>query len=175
MNEQAPTAGTIVVGIDGSPASAAALRWATGLARARDAEIVLVHVIEPITADVPPLGLPRAVFNEADWRSAIEGELEGAWCQPLAATPVRHRVRVEDGRPGPRIVDIAREEHADLIAIGSSGRSGLAGLVRASTCTHVRHHAPCPVAVIPAPDQATMPPRPQHDAARRVLSGAGRS
>jgi nucleotide-binding universal stress UspA family protein len=113
-----------VVSVDGSPGSAAPLRWTSGVARATGAEVIAVLVIEPPEYDIRPLGLPRAVLNEADWREAIRGELDGTWCEPLVEAGVRQRTRVEEGRAGPRLAAIARQEHADLLA---TGRRGLAG------------------------------------------------
>jgi hypothetical protein len=60
----------IVVGIDGSEAAAAVLRWAIPLARALDAEVIVVHVVELTTYDTRPLclPLPLAVHFASDER-----------------------------------------------------------------------------------------------------------
>lgn len=140
----------IVVGIDGSDGSAAALRWATRLAQASGAELLVVHVIEPPAYDIRPLGLPRAVLNEADWRECIREEIDGVWCEPLVEAGVPHRTRVEAGRAGPCLVAIAGQERADLVVTGRRGLSSLAELVQGSVSSYVTHHAPCAVAVVPA-------------------------
>lgn len=139
----------VMVGVDGSEGSAAALRWATRLALAADAEVLVVHVIEPSTYDVRPLGLPRAVLNEGDWREAIRDELEGSWCEPLVEAGVRHRIRIEEGRAGPGLVEIAGQEEADLVVTGRRGLSGLAEMVQRGVSHYLTHHAPCAVAVVP--------------------------
>lgn len=154
MTARSESIGRIVVGVDGSGGSAAALRWASDLARAEAAELVVVHVVEPASYDTGSLGLPRAVLNEADWRQAIHDELEGTWCAPLIDGGVRHRTRVEQGHAGPRLVAVAGEEHADLVVTGRRGLTGLAELLQGSVSTFVTHHAPCPVAVVPAERQA---------------------
>jgi len=154
MSQVHSTLGTILVGVDGSEGSAAALRWAVRLARAAGVEVVAVHVLDPSTEDVRPLGLPRAILNEADWREAVQAELEGTWCAPLARAGVRHRTRVEEGQPGPRLAELAGQEHADLVVTGHRGPSGLAELVHGSVSTYLTHHSPCPVAVVPAERQA---------------------
>jgi len=154
MSDERTSIGRIVVGIDGSPGSAAALRWATGVARATGAEVIAVHVIEPPEYDIRPLGLPRAILNEANWRHAIQDELEGTWCEPLVEAGVRHRTRVEEGRAGPCLAATAGQEHANLVVTGRRGLSGLAELVQGSVSYYVTHHAPCPVAVVPAESQA---------------------
>jgi nucleotide-binding universal stress UspA family protein len=149
MNDEQTSVRTIVVGVDGSEGSIAALRWAARFALAADAEVVAVHVIEPETYDSRPLGLPRAVLNEADWREAVQDELEARWCVPLAASGARHRVLVEEGHPGPRLAEIARRVHADLVVTGHRGPNGLAELVHGSVSAYVTHHSACPVAVVP--------------------------
>jgi nucleotide-binding universal stress UspA family protein len=98
VREEGTSIGRIVVGIDGSPGSAAAVRRATGVPRATGAEVIAVHLIEPPDVDIRPLGLPRAILNEADWRKAIQDELEGTWC---AVGEQRQGGR--RGRGGPRL------------------------------------------------------------------------
>jgi nucleotide-binding universal stress UspA family protein len=142
--------GRIVVGVDGSEESAAALRWAARLALAEDAELVVVHVLEPSAFEAGPLGLPRAVLNEADWRETIHDEMEGTWCAPLHEAGVRHRARVEEGHPGLGLVAVATEEHAGLVVTGRRGLSGPAEALQGSVSAFVTHHAPCPVTVVPA-------------------------
>jgi nucleotide-binding universal stress UspA family protein len=154
MTEKNDSIGRIVVGVDGSDGSAAALRWVSRLAVALDAELIVVHVIEPASYDTGSLGLPRAVLNEADWRQAIHDELEGTWCTPLTEAGVRHRTRVEEGHAGPRLVAVAAEEHAGLVVTGRRGLTRLAELLQGSVSAFVTHHSPCPVAVVPAARRA---------------------
>jgi nucleotide-binding universal stress UspA family protein len=144
----------ILVGVDGSAGSAAALRWAARLALAAGAEVVAVHVLDPSAEDVRPLGLPRAILNEADWREAVQDELDATWCEPLARAGVPYHTRVVEGQPGPSLAEAAAREQADLVVTGHRGLSGLAELVRGSVSGYLTHHAPCPVAVVPAETQA---------------------
>ena len=141
---------SIVVGVDGSDESAAALGWASHLALALDAELIVVHVVEPASYRAGTLGLPRAVLDEAGWRQTIHDELEGTWCAPLTEAGVRHRTRVEVGNAGPRLVAVAAEDHAGLVVIGRRGLNGLAELLQGSVSAFVTHHSPCPVTVVPA-------------------------
>jgi nucleotide-binding universal stress UspA family protein len=147
------TVGRIVVGMDGSEGSAAALRWAARLALPENAEVVVVHVLEP-ESHAGPLGLPRAVLYDADWREAVRDELEGAWCAPLREAGVRHRTRAEWGYAGPCLTEVAAEEHADLLVTGRRGLGGLAELLRDSVSAYATHHSPCPVAVVSARPRA---------------------
>jgi nucleotide-binding universal stress UspA family protein len=154
MSHERRSIDRIVVGVDGSEGSDAALRWAAGLAAAGGAEVVVVHVIDPSTYDLRSLGLPSAVLNEGDWREEVRDELEARWCAPLVEAGVRHRARVEEGRAGPRLAEVAEWEHADLLVTGHRGLSGLAELVHGSVGAYVTHHATCPVAIVPAEPRA---------------------
>ena len=117
----------------------------------------MVHVVEPASYDAGPLGLPRAALNEAEWRETIHDELEGTWCAPLTGAGVRHRTRVEEGWPGPRLVAVAADEQAGLLVTGRRGLTGLAELLQGSVSAFVTHHSPCPVAVVPAEREAAWP------------------
>jgi nucleotide-binding universal stress UspA family protein len=150
MNGKERSIQRVVVGIDGSAGSAAALRWAARLARAAGAEVIAVHVVEPDSYDVRPIGLPRTILNEAGWRDAVREELQMTWCRPLAEAGVRHRVLIEEGHAGPCLAEVAQDERADLVVTGRRGLSGLAELVQGSVSAYLTHHAPCPVAAVPA-------------------------
>ena len=154
MSEVGTTVSRIVVGIDGSAGSAAALSWATRLALATDAEVLAVHVIEPPRYNFSSIGPPRTVLNEANWREAIRTELQATWCRPLVEAGAHHRVQVEEGRAGPCLAAIARRESADLIVTGRRGLTGMAELVLGSVSYYLTHHAPCPVAMMPAERRA---------------------
>jgi nucleotide-binding universal stress UspA family protein len=154
MNREVTSIGRILVGVDGSEGSAAAVRWAARLACATGAEVLAVHVMDPSERDVRALGLPRTILNEEDWRDAVREELEATWCAPLVSAGVRHRTRVEEGQPGPVLAEVAGQEHADLVVTGRRGLSSLAELVHGSVGAYLTHHSPSPVAVVPIEPQA---------------------
>lgn len=62
---------------------------------------------------------------------------------------VPHRTRIEEGRAGPCLADIARQEQADLVVTGRRGLTSVAEPVQGSVSHYLTHHSPCPVAVIP--------------------------
>jgi nucleotide-binding universal stress UspA family protein len=148
-------AGTIVVGVDGSQPSIAALRWAAEEAALRSAELVAVHswtfvpsapIAEPGMIPMPASDLAGQLEAE---RSGAEAELGAA---VSAAFPGGSPVEIE-----PRLVEepagdalVAESENADLVVVGSSGKSGLASMVLGSVSRHVVAHAHCPVVVIKA-------------------------
>ena len=75
---------------------------------------------------------------------AVVAVLPEAW-RPLVTR------RVEAGDAGPMIVWVAEHEHSDVIVVGSHGHGVLKRLVMGSVSTHVMHHAPCPVLLVPPP------------------------
>src|SRR5436190_3900210 len=117
--------GRIIVGLDGSDGSAAALGWAVDLAKAADAEVVAVHVFElPYPLNVPAAGgaalgvSAELVSFQESMRDTVRKTFQTVWCAPLAQSGVRYRDVFEDGRAGPVLVEVANREHADLIVTG---------------------------------------------------------
>jgi nucleotide-binding universal stress UspA family protein len=148
--------GTIVVGIDGSDASRAALEWAVEEAHLRDARVVAVHAW--IFVPPQPLGDPGLLAMPA---GDIAGELsaENEAARTVLSTAVEEAVggkagvevdqRIVEGDPGEMLVKESAE--ADLVVVGSHGRSGLSAALLGSVSRHVVDHATCPVVVVKTP------------------------
>jgi nucleotide-binding universal stress UspA family protein len=126
--------GPIVVGVDGSPASEAALTFAFEEAALRDVPLVALCAL----ADSPgSLGCARQMEEDFDHTMTIrEKEHPGV-------TVVRH---VAVGSPRSALLTAAAE--AQLLSVGSRGLGGLAGMRLGSIVQAVLHHSPCPVAVV---------------------------
>ena len=149
--------GTIVVGVDGSDASHEALRWAAEEARLRDARLVAVHVWSFVPA--APIGDPGMLAMPAgDLAGQLSAEsdaatsaLESAVTDALGAD---HTVEIDrkvvEGDAGEALV--AEATDADLIVVGSHGRTGLKAALLGSVSRHVVDHSPCPVVVVKSPD-----------------------
>jgi len=145
-------AGTIVVGVDGSPPSIAALRWAAEEAALRDARIVAIHAwsfVPPAPLAEPGMiPLPAADLTaqlEAQ-RKAAEEEFETAVAEAIPAGSLEIEKRLVDDGPGDALV--AAATNADLLVVGSSGKSGLASVLLGSVSRHVISHGRCPVVVV---------------------------
>ena len=150
----------ILVGLDGSAGSAAALDKAIELARALDAEVVAAHVFElpyPSLAPVAggaPMGVAGDVQSVEDsMRRTVKQEFDTTWCAPLRDAGVRHRELFGDGRAGPMLQQTVDEEDVDLIVVGRRGRSALVELLAGSVSQYLVHRAGRPVLVTadPAP------------------------
>jgi nucleotide-binding universal stress UspA family protein len=136
----------VIVGVDGSDGSRAALRWAAAEARQWDVPLVAVWAWEfspLIVATEAPTEideLSRAVATRLHETLVAELGEDGAdGVEPLI---------VEDA-PVQAILDAATPD--DLIVVGSRGLGGLKGLVLGSVSRQVVHDSPCPVTVVHPP------------------------
>jgi nucleotide-binding universal stress UspA family protein len=138
-----PSEGRIVVGIDGSPTSATALRWAVEEGERRGAVVDAVHAWQlPFTGPYPymsPGDDPNRYEDNA--RLLLDDEVDR-----LRAKTLPNKVLALGG-PASVILDAA--QGADLVVVGSRGVNALERFLLGSTSTQVVHHAPCPVVVIP--------------------------
>ena len=143
----------IVVGVDGSDASREALRWAAEEAKLRSAPLVAVHawsfvppqpIGDPGMLAVPAGDLPGQLEAE---RRAAEGVLEEALADALAAAAgIEVERKLLEGDAAEALV--AESESAQLVVVGSHGRSGLRAALLGSVSRHVTSHAACPVVVV---------------------------
>lgn len=145
---------TILVPCDFSEFAEYAFGWALGLAEKWDAKLVLLHAVSVVTPVAAPDGVAVVDFPqiEADLIADAENHLrEFAMKRGMATGPVETRVVV--GSAFSEISEAAERENADLIVMGSHGRTGLAHVFLGSVAERVVRHAPCPVLVTrrPAP------------------------
>lgn len=141
MSDQSPRS-RIVVGVDGSPQSVAALRWAAEQARRTDSEIHAVTGWEiPITIMVVPH------YTEADYLRDAREVLDRTVTEALGPDPgVKVEKHLVQDRPARVLADAA--EGAELLVVGSHGRGQLPGMHLGSVASYCVHHAPCPVIVV---------------------------
>lgn len=138
-------AAPIVVGVDGSPLSEAALAFAYEAAAARGVPLVAVHTWSELVGDLdvaPLLGWEAIEAEEAE----LLAERLAGWREKYPDVPVR-RV-VTKGRPAHTLVEQSRG--AQLVVVGSRGRGSFTGLVLGSVSHAVLYRSHCPVAVVRA-------------------------
>lgn len=134
---------------DFSPGSRAAFTRAVETARAERAELLLVHVMAPV---IPPTGdefVPATLYGDIarSIRADAQKQMDKLVAKAKAAR-VRVRGLLLDGSPADRIVRAARSYRADVIVIGTHGRTGLARLFLGSVAERVVGAAPCPVLTV---------------------------
>jgi nucleotide-binding universal stress UspA family protein len=127
---------TILLPLDGSDLARHALPFATFLASATGARLVLTHAYRPRTLDPetdPELDLIR---EHADLASGLRerGVHAATW--------------LSYGEPGPSIVDLAADLRADLIVMSTHGRGGVGQMMYGSVAEYVAHHSPVPVILV---------------------------
>lgn len=139
VSGQGPEPARVLVGVDHSPASLAALAWAAGTALRRGAVLVPVLVRDPSWAE----------DDESLALSDLEAGERRFLHQAVPAAPgLRVEPEVVTGSPGRALERLARPQ--DLLVVGSRGRSAAASALLGSTSTHAVRHAPCPVVVVRA-------------------------
>lgn len=139
----------MIVGVDGSPASARAVEWCATHGEGMGAEVVAVHSIEmPVYAASGFGAVPLPVSPEPD-REQLRNLIETEWCLSLTKERVPFRVVVMDGPPAASIIALAVREDADLVVTGRRGRGGFAELLLGSTTHHLSHHLDRPLVIVP--------------------------
>ncbi|MEW2503714.1 universal stress protein [Amycolatopsis sp. CA-161197] len=137
--------GPVVVGVDGSPTSDAAIGWAFEEASRRRVPLVALHAWQDSYSG-RPFGENRATplidVGEAEKR-ALARRLAGRREQ---FPDVGVELVVERDRPRDRLIDHGKA--ASVVVVGSRGRGGFTGMVLGSTTHALLHHADCPVLVV---------------------------
>ena len=141
---------TIVVGVDGSENSVAALHWALAQASLRPGTLVnavLTWAYPVSTAASYPMGggLPEAVDMTSNAEASLLRLLDGI----EVPEGVELRPLVREGAASSVLIEESRD--ADLLVIGRRGHGTLLGLLLGSIANQCTHHADCPVVVVPHP------------------------
>jgi nucleotide-binding universal stress UspA family protein len=141
--DRAEDGGPVVVGIDGSPVSEAAVGFAFEAAAARGVELVAVHAWSATAIDdaLAPLMDWDAVAVEED---AVLAERLAGWGEKYPQVVVRRHV-VRDGAVHALVND---SRGAQLVVVGSRGRGNSSGLLLGSVSHGVLHASHCPVAIV---------------------------
>lgn len=131
----------IVVGVDGSPASLHALRWAI-----TQAELTAASVQAVLTWQTPGQVGFDIQIPVVDWAHLAQRTLEVALKEVGDGSALDVETLVRQGHPAKVLVDVSAG--AQLLVVGSRGHGGFAGLLLGSVSEYVIAHASCPVLVI---------------------------
>jgi len=153
----------LLVAVDEATTSKSLVAKAIALAEATEAQIMLLHVLDPegggvaIAPVYPGLAYPPLMAEQSVWE-AYQAEYQAYEKRGLAmlhrfadmarAEGLQTEFSQMPGSPGREICQRARGWQADLIIVGSHGRTGLSELFLGSVSNYVMHHAPCSVMVI---------------------------
>lgn len=156
-------ANKMLVALDNHPGNHAVFSTGLDLARVMGAELLLLHVLseeeEGSPLPLPPRAermfwAPGSEVNLDSWRQAWEHyetaclDMLRSYAGQANADGVPTEFRQVTGRAGHTLCQVAQQWGADLIVLGTRGRSGLAELMLGSVSNYVIHHASCSVLVV---------------------------
>ena len=141
---------TIVVGTDGSETAGKAVRQAAELAASVASELLIVSAFEPVGRQrlrEEAAQAPDDVRWMVNPREDVDATLASA-IEVAEEVGVAVRTFARQGDPADAILDVAEEEHADLIVVGNKGMTGAKRFLLGSVPNKVSHHAPCSVLIV---------------------------
>jgi universal stress protein A len=140
----------ILVAVDESKFSEAAVQAAVLQYRPAEADVRVVHVVQSIAVSAPPQMAP-GYAPELAAQSKDAEKLVERMAQKLRDAGFRAEGQVARGEAREGIVEMAKEWRADLIVMGSRGRTGVSRLLLGSVAEFVARHAPCSVEIVRVP------------------------
>lgn len=141
----------ILIPIDFSDYSKAALKYAVSFSKIFDAELILIYVVEPVI--YPPdfsMGQVALPTVDLDLNTRAKEELDKLVKTEINST-LKARTIVRTGKPFIEIIEYAKEEDIDLIIISTHGHSGVEHILFGSTAEKVVRKSPCPVLTLREP------------------------
>lgn len=141
----------ILIGVDDSPFSKAAIEHVKNAAWPATSQFVVVSACPPIWIGPGEMASPGPIAEMNQQQEQYYKEIAQAAAKTLSDAGLKATGRVEPGDPRSILVEAARREKADLLVIGSHGRSGMAKLLLGSVASYVIGHAPCSVLVVKLP------------------------
>jgi nucleotide-binding universal stress UspA family protein len=143
----------ILLAIDESEFSQAAIQAVLTQARPQGTEVHVLHVIEP-----PSLLMGREMGSNDPEFEAVWKALQDRAMALVEKTEAKLRAAgfsvspaLQEGDPKSKIIDVAKEWKADLIVLGSHGRKGLQRFLMGSVAESVARHAECSVEIVRIP------------------------
>jgi universal stress protein A len=137
MSSAPPPTGCLVVPTDFSPTATHAVDYGASLARRLGVTLALLHVVEPLGIVLPQTLADAQMLGATTTLEQLVEQCKGRG--------VTADFTVRQGPAASEIIGLARERHAEMIVMGTHGRSGLSRLLVGSVAEHVLRHAPCAV------------------------------
>src|SRR5579872_180965 len=146
----------ILLGVDGSKYSDAAVQAMVSKILKEDAEVLVLQVVEPRIFSTPP---QMAAGYEPELAEIMKVQFQNAQqtvdraAAALKAAGFSAKGRVVEAETRSGILDLASEWHADLIVLGSHGRKGLQRFMLGSVAESVARGAYCSVLIVRKPEK----------------------
>jgi nucleotide-binding universal stress UspA family protein len=139
----------ILFATDFSKASGKAFTTAVKTAKSSGATLSIVHVLAPFVPIGPDQYIGPETWEEIDEQSRTWATKHlNALAARAKAAGVRTKVFLAEGRPSQEVTRFARKIHADLLCIGTHGRTGFAKLFLGSIASQIVATAKCPVMTV---------------------------
>jgi nucleotide-binding universal stress UspA family protein len=138
----------VVVAVDGSTVSHAAVGWAARDAAMRHVRLTVVHMVNPAVPMYPAVALSTgvAVWDEDLGRQVLGQAVKIAEDATRSGRDIEIKCELRCAPPALRLVEMS--EHAEMVVLGNNGRGALARFLLGSVSSSVVRGARCPVAVI---------------------------
>ena len=137
----------IVVGVDGSGSSKAALAWAVRQAELTDATVETVIAWEYPISFAGPGYAPIGSVMDTDFAENAQRLLAAAISDTVdPASKIKVSATIRHGNPARILLEVAKG--ADLLVVGSRGHGGFTEALLGSVSQHCVHHAQCPVVIV---------------------------
>lgn len=149
----------VLVGVDGSPASNAAVVWAARDAEIKNLPLTVVHVVNTDVATWPPMPYPETwgVWQQDEGRKVLAEAVKIAEEAVLTDRKLTVKTDVVHSTPVSAMIEMSTD--AAIVVLGSAGLGAVARLLLGSVSASLVRHARCPVAIIH--DEDPLMPHPQ--------------
>ena len=134
----------VVVSVDGSPASHAAVRWCAEHLPSGTTVVAIcgISLVSEFAMSVPPL--------PSDSENRIEDVFRNQWCAPLTEAGMNLQARLVHEDDAEALLEAAVRESPDALILGKERHHTLADLFSAGPLHRVIHRMPCPLLLVPA-------------------------
>lgn len=141
----------VLIGVDDSVYSRAAVAWVKGASWAKGTHFIVISASPPVFVGPGEAAAPGGVSELIAQENKLHREIAEKAAAELTSAGLSAEGRSVLSDPRAALDDGARQEKADLIVVGSHGRSGITKLLLGSVATHIVTHAPCSVLVVKRP------------------------
>ena len=138
----------VLIGVDDSPCSDAAIRYVGEATWPKETEFVVLSAASPIFVGPGEVAAADAIARLMKEQEKYHQEIAIRGVTRLRKAGFTADARMVVGDPRAALLDTAGSERVDLIVVGSHGRTGFKKLLLGSVASHVVTHAPCSVLVV---------------------------
>lgn len=150
----------ILVPVDFSPASEAAVAWAADVAATRKAHLVILHIVHDL-GEAPGFYAVKGRKKQLQRMEDIAADMLDDFKKKLVEKhpnliEIKHaKLELVVGLPVPRILEMIKKIQPEMVIMGSQGRTGLGYLMLGSKAEQMVRLCPVPVTVVKAPEEAS--------------------